>query len=102
MIRKSGHRFFDKIMREQKRWSAMVLALQGRIAQVVEQLTLNQRVVGSSPTAPTSVSNRLRVIGAGHSDSPNPLYSDSHPRFVPALPMPYVCAPLPAFAAPSS
>jgi hypothetical protein len=27
----------------------------GRIAQVVEQLTLNQRVVGSSPTAPTSV-----------------------------------------------
>ena len=25
----------------------------GRIAQVVEQLTLNQRVVGSSPTAPT-------------------------------------------------
>ena len=28
-------------------------ALTGRIAQVVEQLTLNQRVVGSSPTAPT-------------------------------------------------
>jgi hypothetical protein len=26
----------------------------GRIAQVVEQLTLNQRVVGSSPTAPTT------------------------------------------------
>jgi hypothetical protein len=26
----------------------------GRIAQVVEQLTLNQRVVGSSPTAPTN------------------------------------------------
>ena len=25
----------------------------GRIAQLVEQLTLNQRVVGSSPTAPT-------------------------------------------------
>jgi hypothetical protein len=28
----------------------------GRIAQVVEQLTLNQRVVGSSPTAPTNKS----------------------------------------------
>ena len=27
--------------------------MDGRIAQVVEQLTLNQRVVGSSPTAPT-------------------------------------------------
>ena len=27
----------------------------GRIAQVVEQLTLNQRVVGSSPTAPTNL-----------------------------------------------
>jgi hypothetical protein len=26
----------------------------GRIAQLVEQLTLNQRVVGSSPTAPTN------------------------------------------------
>jgi hypothetical protein len=25
----------------------------GRLAQVVEQLTLNQRVVGSSPTSPT-------------------------------------------------
>ena len=31
----------------------------GRIAQVVEQLTLNQRVVGSSPTAPTNKINSL-------------------------------------------
>ena len=31
----------------------------GRIAQVVEQLTLNQRVVGSSPTAPTKEINNL-------------------------------------------
>ena len=30
------------------------VGLVGRIAQVVEQLTLNQRVVGSSPTAPTN------------------------------------------------
>src|ERR1700681_3440643 len=29
-------------------------AWSGRIAQLVEQLTLNQRVVGSSPTAPTN------------------------------------------------
>ena len=28
----------------------------GRIAQLVEQLTLNQRVVGSNPTAPTTAS----------------------------------------------
>ena len=28
----------------------------GRLAQLVEQLTLNQRVVGSSPTAPTILS----------------------------------------------
>ena len=28
-------------------------AIGGRIAQLVEQLTLNQRVVGSNPTAPT-------------------------------------------------
>ena len=33
----------------------------GRIAQVVEQLTLNQRVVGSSPTAPTKEINNLTL-----------------------------------------
>ena len=32
----------------------------GRIAQLVEQLTLNQRVAGSSPAAPTKF-NRLRI-----------------------------------------
>ena len=32
---------------------------EGRIAQLVEQLTLNQRVVGSSPTAPTNPSHRI-------------------------------------------
>ena len=31
----------------------------GRIAQLVEQLTLNQRVQGSSPCAPTNLFNRL-------------------------------------------
>ena len=33
----------------------------GRIAQVVEQLTLNQRVVGSSPTAPTNKSMTCEI-----------------------------------------
>ena len=33
----------------------------GRIAQLVEQLTLNQRAVGSSPTAPT---NEIKVLEA--------------------------------------
>jgi hypothetical protein len=31
------------------------VGLVGRIAQVVEQLTLNQRVQGSSPCAPTNL-----------------------------------------------
>ncbi len=35
------------------------VVLGGRIAQLVEQLTLNQRVVGSSPTAPTNKFNDL-------------------------------------------
>ena len=37
----------------------------GRIAQVVEQLTLNQRVVGSSPTAPTKDQNfnHMKALG---------------------------------------
>jgi hypothetical protein len=34
----------------------------GRIAQLVEQLTLNQRVAGSSPAAPT---NRFNGLGRG-------------------------------------
>ncbi len=35
--------------------------LDGRIAQVVEQLTLNQRVGGSSPSAPTNDFNMLSI-----------------------------------------
>jgi hypothetical protein len=34
----------------------------GRIAQLVEQLTLNQRVQGSSPCAPTRQNNDLAKI----------------------------------------
>src|SRR4029077_8530415 len=35
----------------------------GRIAQLVEQLTLNQRVPGSSPGAPTKYINKIKAIG---------------------------------------
>ena len=37
-------------------------AWSGRIAQLVEQLTLNQRVVGSSPTAPTKFSQSNQTL----------------------------------------
>jgi hypothetical protein len=36
----------------------------GRIAQLVEQLTLNQRVPGSSPGAPTNPAKGLAAIAA--------------------------------------
>ena len=54
MIRESGNRFSDKIMRKHNTRALSGDSALGRIAQVVEQLTLNQRVVGSSPTAPTN------------------------------------------------
>ncbi len=34
----------------------MILLLLGRLAQLVEQLTLNQWVIGSNPIAPTFLS----------------------------------------------
>ena len=40
------------------------VGLVGRIAQVVEQLTLNQRVQGSSPCAPTNVFRKIITVGA--------------------------------------
>jgi len=40
----------------------------GRIAQLVEQLTLNQRVLGSSPSAPTNQIKDLR--GLDHREDP--------------------------------
>ena len=36
----------------------------GCLSQVVEQLSLNQRVVGSSPTAPTTTRNSLPWLSA--------------------------------------
>jgi hypothetical protein len=44
------------VLRERPSAQATLGPPAGRIAQVVEQLTLNQRVVGSSPTAPTNKS----------------------------------------------
>ena len=41
-------------------------ALAGRIAQLVEQLTLNQRVPGSSPGASTNIFNGLAPPLKGH------------------------------------
>ena len=43
--------------------------LAGRIAQLVEQLTLNQRVAGSSPAAPTNKIKDLVIYWI--SKSPN-------------------------------
>ena len=39
-----------------KRGGFAISSLGGRIAQLAEQLTLNQRVQGSSPCAPTIIS----------------------------------------------
>ena len=40
----------------------MVSLIFGRLAQLVEQLTFNQRVVGSIPTAPTRDSERVKIF----------------------------------------
>ena len=50
----------------------------GRIAQLVEQLTLNQRVQGSSPCAPTNVFNGL----AGEQNASRLPCDMSHATFV--------------------
>src|SRR6185312_13247320 len=42
-----------------KRFSDIRASRSGRIAQLVEQLTLNQRVQGSNPCAPTNLSKHL-------------------------------------------
>ena len=42
-------------------WSCLTCRRVGRIAQLVEQLTLNQRVLGSSPTSPT-ISKKRRCF----------------------------------------
>ena len=34
----------------------------GRIAQLVEQVTLNHRVLGSSPSAPTKISQQINLL----------------------------------------
>ena len=54
----------------------------GRIAQLVEQLTLNQRVQGSSPCAPTNQHQTLSRLTNCHSDKPSPAHSDKPPLFV--------------------
>jgi hypothetical protein len=71
-----GKRFHRQSARALVRGQSLLAAAfagrpNGRIAQVVEQLTLNQRVVGSSPTAPTKIqikTNRY-IIGPRKSKS---------------------------------
>ena len=41
-----------------------ILSFLGRLAQLVEQLTLNQRVKGSSPLSPSNLFKDLRAIHA--------------------------------------
>jgi hypothetical protein len=50
----------------------------GRIAQLVEQLTLNQRVQGSSPCAPTIEIKRNQEMRAEQASRPAPLESANH------------------------
>jgi hypothetical protein len=54
----------------------------GRIAQLVEQLTLNQRVLGSNPSAPTKLSRQLDSIGRTHCDTGSAVCCDTYFRFV--------------------
>src|SRR5271166_6030288 len=52
------------------RWNCLTHKRLGRIAQLVEQLTLNQRVQGSSPCAPTNKINDLR-LSTGRQETEN-------------------------------
>ncbi len=51
----------------------MICILLGRIAQLAEQLTLNQRVLGSSPSAPTIFPKKSLRNQRLHLDS-DPVY----------------------------
>ncbi len=44
--------------------------LPGRVAQLAEQLTFNQRVLGSSPSAPTSFKAYAGILGNGLGNGP--------------------------------
>jgi hypothetical protein len=53
----------------------MQIRFDGRIAQLVEQLTLNQRVHGSSPCAPTIEINELADVDRRVASQKSPLGS---------------------------
>ena len=50
-------------------WWKCLTSWLGRIAQLVEQLTLNQRVQGSSPCAPTNLIKYLPEVGRSSFDT---------------------------------
>jgi len=50
--------------------------------ELVIQLTLNQRVPGSSPGVPTKQINILAVLRVEHSDNSSPAHSDKFPLSV--------------------
>ena len=56
-------------------WWKCLTSWLGRIAQLVEQLTLNQRVQGSSPCAPTNHFNGLGPPRTSNSDNQTAWYS---------------------------
>ncbi len=63
----------------------------GRIAQLVEQLTLNQRVVGSIPTAPTirlprNAGNRMPSGGERQRSSRRAAGAQSSDKMAPSPP----------------
>jgi hypothetical protein len=63
-------------------WWRCLTAWLGRIAQLVEQLTLNQRVQGSSPCAPTILFKYLDQVIKVHPDTALSCHSDKAAAFV--------------------
>ena len=59
----------------------------GPLAQLVEQLTLNQRAVGSTPTRPTNILDtflhvRIALLTANTGDLPFLAYGNASPLFI--------------------
>src|SRR5262249_38925550 len=77
--RAAGHRLLPLL--SHARSAESPLRESGRIAQLVEQLTLNQRVQGSSPCAPT-IKSSTQPISSCRFDKTSPAHFDKFPPFV--------------------